>query len=91
MLELIQAQEEARRRPTKEEDYYRYLVSAGGDNNPDEEVWGERTEPSAHFYSPPPQVKYSPFDYYGHGAAKRFMVARRKKRASTSNWGLRHG
>lgn len=91
LLELIEAQEEARRRPLNEDLYFKYLLSAAGENNPDEEVWmNSRTEPAAHFLPPPPlsMAKYSPYDnYYGRqnggaaaAAAKRFMVAKRKKR-----------
>lgn len=92
LLELIEAQEEARHRrplssPSRDEDFYKYLLSAGGENNPDEEVWmNARTEPSAHFYGPQLMEKYggaNPYEsMYGgqaHGQAKRFMVARKKR------------
>lgn len=89
LLELIEAQEEARhhRRPVTDEDYYKYLVSDGGENNPDEEVWmNAKAEPAAHLYVPP-MGKFSPYPYdygYGNQYAKRFMVAKRKKRSNGS-------
>lgn len=88
LLQLIEAQEEARHRPVNE-DYYNYLFSNGGENNPDEEVWmNSRTEPSAHFFSPPMGKQHSAYEPGFYGPAKRFMVAKRKKRSSGL---LRHG
>lgn len=84
LLQLIEAQEEARHRPVKE-DYYNYLFSNGGENNPDEEVWmNSRTDPTAHFFTPPSTAKHSAYEsnFYGLSPAKRFMVAKRKKRSS---------
>lgn len=93
LLELIEAQEEARHRrplsiPSRDEDFYKYLLSAGGENNPDEEVWmNARTEPSAHFY--PYESMYGG---QAHGQAKRFMVARKKRSLGHKfNGNGRHG
>lgn len=93
LLELIEAQEEARNRRPSKDDYYKYLFGDSEiENNPDEDLWlGTPTIPSAHYLPNALLQMYEPNEYYGHGASKRFMVAKRKKRSSKLAQEIRHG